>query len=533
MYKVMIVDDEVLVRVGLKTTIDWEAIGFTIVSEAANGEQAYENYLKSRPEVIITDIKMPKQDGLWLVEQIRKEDSDAQILVLTCYDEFSYVRKAIRTGANDYILKSEIEDEELIKLMLSLKEKLDTQSKTDMEQENKPTTEEHKLAVAAELLKKGFHLEEKQLKALKTLNFPVTDTSYAFISLSVNYNGDTKTDISQVDYAVLNILFEQFNLNGIAHIDIVHTDIAQSHRYLIFISSKDLKAAEIKRTFSAAASGALQYFNVSLNGIYSQVFYEAEQAGRIYNTFSDKTQALFYTMKDNHLIIPADTINFEEPSVSELKNLYNKNFIEAIGLENLDRVKELLEEKERYFKSTTVSPMIVKIFYSNLLGDIFGSYGLYLAESPEFETHKSYHYKIEQADRLSDINKLFLDFSEKLIRQIQEIRYNNSRFLINQALNFINYHYTEKISLDDVAMELSVSKHYLSSVFKKETGENMSIYINKLRIEKAKRLLLESDIKIKEIFEKVGYSDQQYFSKVFKKITGKTVVEYKEGVGNK
>ena len=152
MFKVMIVDDEVLVRVGLKTTIDWEAIGFTIVSEAANGEQAYENYLKYRPDVIITDIKMPKQDGIWLVEKIRKEDADARILVLTCYDEFTFVRKALKAGANDYILKSEIEDEELIRLMLSLKEKMDLQVKADREKEARPNPEELRLTVSAELL---------------------------------------------------------------------------------------------------------------------------------------------------------------------------------------------------------------------------------------------------------------------------------------------------------------------------------------------------------------------------------------------
>jgi two-component system response regulator YesN len=84
-----------------------------------------------------------------------------------------------------------------------------------------------------------------------------------------------------------------------------------------------------------------------------------------------------------------------------------------------------------------------------------------------------------------------------------------------------------------VAKELNLSKHYLCSIFKKETGENMSLYINKLRIEKAKQMLLESDVKIKEIFEKVGYSNQQYFSKIFKKITGMTVIDYKESIGKK
>ena len=125
MYKVLIVDDEVLVRVGLKTTIDWEANGFMVVSEASNGEQGYEQYKKHIPDVIITDIKMPKKDGLWLVEKVRKENKSTIILVLTCYDEFSYARKALKFGADDYILKSEVEDEELVAVMQSVKKKIE------------------------------------------------------------------------------------------------------------------------------------------------------------------------------------------------------------------------------------------------------------------------------------------------------------------------------------------------------------------------------------------------------------------------
>ena len=123
---------------------------------------------------------------------------------------------------------------------------------------------------------------------------------------------------------------------------------------------------------------------------------------------------------------------------------------------------------------------------------------------------------------------MLLEFTVKAINEIHNIRYNNPKAIINQAINYIQHHYDEKISLEDVAQKLNLSKHYLCSAFKKVTGENMSLYINKLRIEKAKSLLLESDGRIKEIFEEVGYSNQQYFSKVFKKITGITVMEYKE-----
>ncbi len=528
MYKVMIVDDEVLVRVGLKTTIDWESIGFTIAAEAANGEQAYENYLKYKPEVIITDIKMPKQDGLWLVDKIRNEDGEAKILVLTCYDEFSYVRKALKAGAYDYILKSEIEDEELIKLMSSLKEKMDSENRAEAEKEKKPDLEDLKRSLVSELVKNGFHMEERLVKALKDLKFPVSDTLYAFFSISVLPNKEAQGDTAQVNHAVKNILFEQFRQASIAYID-----IQQLNPFLLFLSSPDLKAAGIKKMFAAAANGALQYFNIPLNGIYSGLFDQIEQAGDVYREFSEKAQVLFYKMKDTSTLVSADTVHFKEPDVFELKKTYNKSFIEAIGHENLDKVKEWTEETGQYFESSLVSPMIVKIFYLNLMGDLFSSYGLYLSNREIFESHKTYHYQIEHSDRLDNIIGLLYRVSEKLILEIRNLRYHNSKFMINQALNFIKYHYMEKISLDDVADELNISKHYLSSIFKKETGENMSLYINKLRIEKAKQLLLESDIKIKEVFEKVGYSDQQYFSKVFKKITGMTVIEYKEGMARK
>ncbi|MDF2942559.1 MAG: response regulator [Herbinix sp.] len=529
MYKVMIVDDEVLVRIGLKTTIDWEAYGFTIVSEASNGEQGYENYLKYKPDVIITDIKMPKQDGLWLVEKIRKENVEARILVLTCYDEFSYARRALKIGADDYILKSEVEDEELVKIMIAMKEKIDLQNKAKAIKDNSPfDLEELKRSIVSSLIKREFQVEERLLKSLKDLNFPTTETSFTFMSISVNHNKGIQMDMQQVSNAVMNILFEQLNYHEIAYID-----GQLANRYLFFISSPNLKPSDIKNIFTFASNGAKQYFDISLNCVYSKIFNQVELAGNVYKEYSEKVQVLFYEMKHNNLFMQMDEIKFTEPNVFDLKKANNKNFIEAIGQENLEKVRQLNEEIGQYFERGNVSPAIVKIFYSNLIGDLFSSYGLFLSKRELFETHETYHYQIENSDHLVNIDKLLIDFATSLIDEIQNMRYTNSRFMINQALNFIEYHYSEDISLDDVAKELNLSKHYLCSAFKKETGENMSLYINNLRIEKAKQLLLESDFKIKEIFERVGYSNQQYFSKVFKKITGMTVIEYKESMVKK
>jgi two-component system response regulator YesN len=529
MYKILIVDDEVLVRVGLKTTIDWEALGFTIVSEASNGEQGYENYQKYRPDVIFTDIRMPKQDGLWLVEKIRREDTEAKILVLTCYDEFSYARKALKSGADDYILKSEVEDEELIKLMASVKEKLDHQNREKAMKENilaDPKNLKH--SVFNDLRQKSFMIDESLQKDLTELGFPIADTAFAFIGISVRMPGEARTDTAQVTEAVLNILYEQLNQYSVAYVD-----GQQSNLYLIFASSPKLNATELKRMLAFVTNGARQYFDVPVNAVYSGVFGQLELAEKRYREFAEKSQVLFYRYKDGSSIRQAETVGFTEPNVFELRKTWNRAYIEVIGYENLEKAKELIRQMGDYFEQQQVSPMTVKIFYSNLMGDLFSSYGLFLSDREIFEAHEAYHYRITDAGYLEDINKLFDGFSADLIHVIRDMRYNNSRYMINQALNFIEYHYAEDISLEDVAKELSLSKHYLCAVFKKETGENMSLYINKLRIEKAKQLLLESDVKIKELFEKVGYSNQQYFSKIFKKITGMTVVEYKEGMGRK
>lgn len=526
MYKVMIVEDEVLVRVGLKTTIDWEAMGFTIIAEASNGEQGYELYLKHRPEVVITDIKMPKQDGLWLVEQIRKQDTETRILMLTCYDEFSYARKALKVGADDYILKSEVEDEELIKLMDTVKTRLDMQNRARAAKDRSLADPESlKHSLMSDLMNNSFDINERLLKSLQELNFLTDSSSYAFMKITTLHNSDQPMDKRQTEDAVMNILYEQMN-----QYDISYMTGHQNNRHLLFLASAKLNKSEMKRILAAAAGGAKQYFDISVHAVYSGVFTQIAMAGGIYKDFTLKAELLFYPLQTSGTIRPADNISFTEPNVFDLKRSYNTGMIEAIGHEDFEHAEELLKETGHYFEQNLVSPKTVKIFYSNLMGDIFNNYGFFLAGREEFETHETYHYRIIHSEGLSDILELMTAFSKALISVIKGMRYNNSRFLINHTLNYLENHYTENISLEDAAKEMNISKHYLCSIFKKETGENMSLYINKLRIEKAKQLLLESDSRIKEVFEKVGYSNQQYFSKIFKKITGMTVNEYKESL---
>lgn len=527
MYKVLIVDDEILVRVGLKTTIDWEEIGFTVTAEASNGEQGYEQYKKHGPDVLITDIKMPKRDGLWLIEEIRKDNPDIKILVLTCYDEFAYARKALKMGADDYILKSEVEDEELVTVMKKIKSKIDSQRKIkniQMKVEN--NRNDMKRALLNDMIKSGFNLDDKIIERCAEVEFTIFDTRLAFAGFEVDeeitQDSSKLNNLKQINTAIGNIIFDRLQEKEVEYL---YNNTRNN--YVFLMSAKEMNTTDLTRIFQLVSKAVTQYFDIPLKIVYTDPFADLEKISMIYRDFMDKAQIFFYEKPKCAFITNVNNISFKEINLFDLKNQYSHIFNDYIGRGDYDSVKKLNTEVSDYFGENNINPMTVKIFYSNLIGDIFNSYGQLFEGNEEIMNYEYYHYNIVNADRLRKVVNIFSDFTAKVMDGIRHSRESNTKLIINKALNYINNNYDHNISLEDIASKLNLSKHYLCSVFKEEMGETTSSYINRLRIEKAKKLLLKKDYKIKEIFEEVGFSNQYYFSKVFKKITGMTISEYR------
>ena len=526
MYKVLIVDDEVLLRVGLKTTINWEEAGFTVVAEAANGEQGYEQYKKHEPDVVITDIRMPKKDGLWLVEEIRKENPYIPILVLTCLDEFSYARNALKVGADDYILKSEVEDEELLSMMNGVKKKLDKLGKDkEISQTASTSKNDIRRVLFNDLVKAEFRIDAKVEERFAVIGVPLTNTAFSFFSVSV-FESQEQDFAGQIHEAVINLLINLLDDKEIAYLFHI-----VNNRYHFLLSSPKLSILEMKRIFTAANQGAQQYFDKALQIVFTDVFEEAAALNKWHHEFLDKSEVLFYNEDPSFYLENAKDIRFEELNSFELKKKYSQMLmIDSIMKENMEGAHEFLSELYKYFKTKLAHPSSVKLFFTDLMNHLFDHYGQLLSDGESKLDHKHFHFEIINATSLkgacSVMEQLLFGFIEQMRQYVQ----NNSQLLTNQAVNYIQQNFDKKISLKDVAESLSLSKQYLCSIFKKETGENVSYYINKLRIEKAKMLLHKKDRKSKEIFEEVGYSNQQYFSKVFKKMTGMTILEYKDKI---
>ncbi len=526
MYKVLIVDDEVLLRVGLKTAINWEDAGFTVVAEAANGEQGYEQYKKHEPDVVITDIRMPKKDGLWLVEEIRKENPYIPILVLTCLDEFSYARNALKAGADDYILKAELEDEDLLGMMSGVKKKLDKMNKDKEISRTASTSKNDMIRVLFnDLVKAEFRIDANIEQRFAAIDMPLTDSKFSFVCASV-YENSKQDSAGQIHQAVINLLINLFDDKEIAYLFHI-----VNNRYHFLLSSPKLSISEMKRVFISANQGAQQYFDKALQIVFTDVFEDTAELNSRYNELLDKSDVLFYVEDPSFYLKNTRDIRFEHLNSFELKKKYSQMLmIDSIMKENMEGAREFVSELYKYFKAKAAHPGSVKLFFTDIMNNLFSHYGQLLSEETSKLDQKQYYYEIINAASLKGacvvMEQMLFGFIDLMRQYVQ----NNSQLLTNQAIHYIQQNFDKKISLKDVAENLNLSKQYLCSIFKKETGENVSYYINKLRIEKAKMLLHSKDRKSKEIFEEVGYSNQQYFSKVFKKMTGMTILEYKDKI---
>ena len=189
MYKVMIVDDEIFVRIGLRSMIDWESIGFQIVGEAGNGEAAFEKFLALKPDLVFTDIKMPKKDGFWLIDKMKEVNPNIEIIVLSAYDDFHYVRKALKLQVSDYLLKAEMEEEQIKEMMIKKRKEMEVGQGKEKKESIEPDIEQEKELLLGLMLNK-----QKPIEMLKdkfhVMN--ITYQEYCFCLVQFDFSSSLK-----------------------------------------------------------------------------------------------------------------------------------------------------------------------------------------------------------------------------------------------------------------------------------------------------------------------------------------------------
>ena len=530
--KVFLVEDEVIIRSGVKKSINWEQEGYEFVGEASDGELAYPMILKEKPDILITDIRMPFMDGLELSRLVKKELPDIKILILSGYDEFEYAKKAIKIGVTEYLLKP-ISAAKLTEVLNAVAETIrqENEEKNLLETyfaEMRENTERDKMRLFEKLLMGDLSMGEI-LEAGERFGMNLGASCYKIVLFKILANlenhvyaeqmVDACSSVEQAASMMEGVYVFQRGVEGWAFLltaqdeksmeeseKILYQNRKQAMKnytqleYFGGIGSTVPRIRSLKQSFREADRAFAARFVEEANQIISQKEFEKSQMEE-----GLKMQGVVQIGKSREMLQ-----KFLSNGTREEVKAFSDAYISRIEEENI--------------RSTMVRQYVVIDVCIVILSfcERISSANRLQEEAEELQK------MMQKIHSLSEIKKYVV----RLLNEAIELRDAESgrRYsdLIAAAKKEIENHYmTEEISLNTVAISVGMSPSYFSSIFSKEAGKTFVEYLTEVRIEKAKEFLMCSSMKTSEIGYEVGYKDPHYFSYIFKKVQGCSPKEYR------
>lgn len=534
--KVFLVEDEMVIRRGIKNSIDWEKEGYIFCGEASDGELAYPMIIKEKPDILITDIRMPFMDGLELCKLVKKELPNIKILILSGYDEFDYAKEAIRLGVTEYLLKP-ISSGKLLEALNWVSESI-RREKEDKDlvrkymEEMRENTEHEKQKFFEQMIAGNLSMADA-LETGKKYEMNLSAGMYNLLLFRFTLGEENRKSgelLGEAEYAIeklterLEYVFEfQRGVEGWAFLLMADNEEQMSER--VKELSKDLE--EIMKNYSTIA-----YFG----GIGQPVarLRELEESFRE----AERALAARFTMELNRIISVED--------IRMAQNVDTLDDIEITSFGEIEKTRTMLEKflnngaedeidefvdvyinelPEENLKSVLMRQYIIMDAYIVMMSfceKIEGIEGEMQAQSEELKN------SMKTIQTLEEIKNYIRMLLKKIIGVRDTISGRRYSDIIEIAKDQIRKTYmSDEISLNTIAAEVGMSPSYFSSIFSKEMGKTFVEYLTEIRMDRAKELLMCSSMKTSEIGYEVGYKDPHYFSYIFKKTQNCTSKEFR------
>ena len=484
-YKILVVDDEILIRQGIIHYVDWESNGYQIVGEAANGEEAIEKIEQLEPHILLTDIVMPKMDGIELIQFVKKFYPSIMILVLSSYDEFDYVRQTFQLGVADYILKPKLNEQEVLSILNRhvRKHRKIQQEKTSLSIEEVLGKMLQGYATVRESIYLSEKLEGNQLLLIEIFTKPGS-------KLFLTENKLTAwIERRQLPIHVCGLSTSE---NG----------------KLFLLYGKD---AELLHEIAIELEKVDQVDKITIGEPFSNV--EQMKSER------EKLEAA----KKFHFYMPEKQMihTNQLPQPKELTSTFD--FHHFIHLLHQRQFEPAIAYTQQYLDEITEGFGMDILEFQSWLGNVCFNLIVHihpsdLATNP-LEAQK-YDY-IKRINTAFDVREALLVY-EELLMEARDLlwKYDNHPTVIEQIQQYIEKNYNQSLTLESLAKLFHFHPSYLSSYFSKHTKLGVNEYLHQVRITRAKELLKNGRLSVSSISEKVGYSDPSYFTKVFKKNVG-------------
>ncbi len=528
--RVVIVDDEPIIRKWFSMAIQKAEREFVVVGSAANGQEALDLCAKEEVDVLVTDIQMPIMDGLTLIQEVRRTFPRIRIVILSNHEDFRYAKEAMRQGASDYLLKAEIEESELFDLLDSLRGDAESAAEADKRTE----FDRERRALAHIFLRRWLAGEETEAASipgkLEAMGTALKPSDLYVCQYRIDHYGSLAKDWTPEDK----------RRNSEALIRLIR-DLAQretgggtvleyaENRFDLLLNAQSSSAKnvhEILYGLSGLIIGeAREKLAMAVSAGISSCGRSFDEAPALREQAEEAMKSLFFGAERSVTFYERPESNRTLRAREELRRK-----LEDIrhDLRQWD-VHEAAGKAGRLFRDGAawgaLEPGEIKRAAASVVRMFKDKAGRSSTEPEPILQVDSLLQEAEACDYLHTTCQWMDRTVAEAAAEIDQGAYSSSA--ISQAFLYIKRHYAEELSLSDVAKYVHLTPAYFSSLFKKQTGENFNRYLIRVRIEQAKELLMTTDMKISDIAHAVGYPNASYFIRVFKKQEGTSPMEFK------
>lgn len=534
MYKVMVVDDEYMIRQGIINLINWEELSCKVVKEAKNGNEAYEYLLNDDVDILICDIRMPGKDGLELCRMIQENNWKIKIVLLTAYSDFQYAQQAVRFNVFDYIVKTNY-IEKLPQTVEKLIISLETEREKEFELEYiRSKLDDSMLMLQEKYLMDMIHgaIQERSVAEARAEWCSLNLHPYYVLSFVFYTEGIKK--INRIQKEKTNRAIKNF-------INLSYQDYKMITSFL-----KDTEFVSVIFDSNSRKSESGEDFFLKRLKMVSEKFQKSieETLGITVNVCIGLKNEDIMTLRDSYEKVRS--LNRKERFLAHhgvYTQSLTKNRETVTDREFLSIVMMIQEkiEREAYVQAESICDRFVEIaengkcdvdeIICSAINICLVCYRKLEQKSIVLSEFMDKHLPVYQdLSSCEDVYQL-KDLLQQMIHLTAEIL-NNSEVLydglVKKCMIYIRNHYHEKINIGIIAEKLHVNKSYMGTIFKKETGLSIVEVITKYRMNKAVELMQKTDYKLFEISEMVGFDDPAYFSNVFTKYMGISPRSYRE-----
>lgn len=510
MYHVLLADDEARIRQGLRNIVNWEELGFTIVGETADGEETAAFLCREKPDVVLLDITMPKLSGLEVLQKAKEGGFTGKAIIVSGYSDFKFAQEAIRLGVENYLTKP-IDETELEQILRKLQKDL-------TEETRKKATEVHYFARARKTILRDLFLSPNSIALLELIDVNTSPVPYQVV-LYEKYAPQQGAALLSFE-KLLHLPNRDLHAFDTLTIENTEAVLLKGEKALLAFRHF-VEACQKQRHFSIPTPLDAVFLT------YGRPVSSLTDVHMSYQQARALLQRKFFIPQGVHLLgyDMGPSITTHAPLEPGFLNACSETFLSCLQSFNRNRLAAELQSLEQDLRgrSSSVSEILYFLtdLYLHIKEQILRLYG---DNTFSFPTNSWAMEFIQSRTYLYEIMRFFFEQFELIMRSIGTY---SKESVIDDIVHYIDHNYMKNLKLENLAPLFGYNCSYLGKLLKQKTGRSFNTYLDEVRIRVSRDLLQDSDMKVYEIAEAVGYSNVDYFSLKFKKSLQCSPLEYR------